>query len=270
MTEITSRENPAIKEFLKLCAARKNRSKSGLFPLEGVRLVCDCAATRGRIKRLFVTDEGIRRLGDKFDWLSSLCEETLRISDGVAGFMGDTETPQGVFAVCEGLLGQDGLPKAAPNGALMLCSLQDPGNVGTILRTAEALCLSFVILTRDCPDVTSPKVMRSSMGAALRIPIFLCDSAAEAVRAMREDGLLVYAAALGEQSRAVDTLDLNNAVVAIGNEGRGLEQETADACTARALLPISPESESLNAAMAAGIFAWELSKASRKKKEAAE
>lgn len=269
MTEITSRENPAVKEFLKLCAARRNRTKLGLFPLEGARLVCDCAKTREGIKRLLVTEDGVKRLGDRFGWLCSLSQEVLLISEAVAGFMGETQSPQGVFAVCEGTLGEEYLPKDIKNGALLLCSLQDPGNVGTIIRTAEAFSLSAVIMTGDCPDAASPKVMRASMGAALRMPLYVCDDAAGAVKSLREGGTKVYAAALGEKSAPVDSVDLCGAAVAIGNEGRGLDEETAASCDCRVLLPISPQSESLNAAMAAGIFAWELSKTNRKTGEAA-
>ncbi|MBP1557398.1 MAG: RNA methyltransferase, partial [Oscillospiraceae bacterium] len=215
------------------------------------------------ISDLLVTEAGIERLGERFAELQSAAKNTLLITDELARQIGETDTPQGVFAICEGRLTTDSLPENAEKGILMLCSLQDPGNVGTILRSAEAFGLSAVIMTADCPDAASPKVLRSSMGAALRIAIHRVPDAAEAIEGLREKGIAVYAAALGEKSVSVDEVSLKNSVVMIGNEGSGLPDNLADAADKRVILPISENSESLNAAMAATVFAWELSRAVR-------
>lgn len=263
MLEITSKDNPKIKEFRKLCTSRKHRLLSQRFALEGARLVGDALKSDARLLTLFVTEAGINRLGGDFDRLAVKARETLLISDALAQGMAETESPQGVFAICEGRLFLPELPKAAPNGALLLCALQDPGNVGTIIRSAEAFGLSCVILTADCPDPAAPKVLRASMGAVLRLPVYRADDAPAAVHALRQSGMAVYAAALGDGSLPVDTVSLCNAVVAIGNEGAGLPPDVQAACTGRVILPMSAGSESLNAAMAATVFAWELSRRAR-------
>lgn len=267
MLEISSKENPRIKEFKKLCASRKYRMQSQRFALEGARLVCDSLKSSSEIKTLLVTDAGMKRLGAHFDFLAVKAQEMLLISDQLAAEIAQTESPQGVFAICEGSLVLTGLPESAPDGALLLCSLQDPGNVGTILRSAEAFGLSAIIMTLDCPDPAAPKVLRASMGAALRLPIYCTDNAAEAISSLRQNGLLVYAAALESGSLPVDRVSLQNAVVAIGNEGAGLALPVQQACNARIMLPICEKSESLNAAMAATVFAWELSRCARERKE---
>lgn len=266
MLEITSKDNSRIKEFRKLCTSRKHRLQSQRFALEGARLVCDMPKSTAELLTLMVTKDGIWRLGENFDRLAIKARETLLISDALAAALSETETPQGVFAICEGRLFLPALPATAPNGALLLCSLQDPGNVGTILRSADAFGLSFVVMTADCPDPAAPKVLRASMGAALRVPAYLTDSAGDAVAALRRNGIAVYAAALGSESIPVDGVSLQNAAVAIGNEGAGLSPQVQDACTGRVILPISSRSESLNAAMAATVFAWELSRCARRMK----
>jgi TrmH family RNA methyltransferase len=116
-------------------------------------------------------------------------------------------------------------------------------------------------MTSDCPDAASPKVLRASMGAAVRIPIYVAADAIEAISALKQNGISVYAAALGEKSIPVHQVSLEKSAVVIGNEGSGLPDAVADSCTGRVILPISEGSESLNAAMAATVFAWELKKA---------
>lgn len=265
MRQITSKDNPNIKEYVRLCGSRKSRTESGCFVLEGMRLVCDAHQSGVRIGLLLVTEEGMARLGERFAALSDAAGETVLIDRRIAGQIAQTKTPQGVFAVCEGALwrGEPSSPPALGRGALLLCSLQDPGNVGTIIRSAEAFGLSAVLMSADCPDPASPKVLRASMGAALRLPLYRCPDPAETVGRLREAGIPVFAAALGERSVPVGEVSLRGAVVAVGNEGAGLSEEFCARCDRRVILPIAPGSESLNAAMAASIFAWELSRAAR-------
>ncbi len=264
MIKVTSKDNLKLKEYRKLCSSKKYRVETNRFALEGVRLICDSLKSSAEISELLVTEAGIERLGENFAPLSAAAKNTLLISDELARGIGETDSPQGVFAICSGSLVKDALPESAERGILMLCSLQDPGNVGTILRSAEAFGLSAVIMTSDCPDAASPKVLRASMGAALRIPIFRAAGAEQAVLSLKERKISVYAAALGEKSVSVDDVSLRNSAVMIGNEGAGLPDKLADLADKRVILPISEKSESLNAAMAATVFAWELSRAVRK------
>lgn len=265
MRQITSKDNPVIRDYQKLASSRKHREQAGRFVLEGVRLVCDAAESGVCPALLLVTGEGRERLSGRFDRLSAAAAETVLIDPKLAQLLAQTETAQGVFAVCEGRLWRDGPPEsgALGKGALLLCSLQDPGNVGTIIRSADAFGLSAVLLSADCPDPASPKVLRASMGAALRLPLYRCPEPGETVRALRGQGIPVFAAALGDRSQPVDAVSLSGAVVAIGNEGAGLPEEFCGLCDRRVILPIAPQSESLNAAMAATVFAWEISRAAR-------
>jgi TrmH family RNA methyltransferase len=162
-------------------------------------------------------------------------KECFLLDDALAARVGDTKTPQGIFALCEGTLITPGLPAQINGGCLMLHALQDPGNVGTILRSAESFGLSAVILS-GCPDVTSPKVLRAGMGAAFRIPIFEADILF-AIDALHASGHRVYAASLGEGAVSVEDVNLKSAAVVIGNEGSGLAGDVVSRCDSAVILP---------------------------------
>ncbi|MEG2174404.1 MAG: RNA methyltransferase [Oscillospiraceae bacterium] len=260
MRRISSRDNSTIRELARLVVSRRERRESGRFCIEGVRLVLDALTTGAPVVAVFATPEGLRRAGVSADGSNiPTGPEWFEIDDAMAHKISDTQSPQGVFAMCEGTLLRPGLPSAVPNGCLLLSGLQDPGNIGTILRSANAFGLSAVILADDCSDLVSPKVMRASMGAAFRVPVYEAESALDAVTALRVS-MPVYAATLQRDSRPVGAAVLTGAVVVIGNEGAGLPQGVIDVCHESLFVPIAPGCESLNAAMAATVFAWEMAR----------
>lgn len=141
--------------------------------------------------------------------------------------------------------------------AILLENVQDPGNVGTVIRTAAAMGVDTVILCGACADVFSPKTARATMGALFRERILHC--AVGEVRALAgQNGLKLYGAALSERAADLRTVAIKNTVVAVGSEGRGLSAELLSACDGELIIPMSPGSESLNAAVAASIILWEM------------
>lgn len=148
---------------------------------------------------------------------------------------------------------------APPGRTLVAETIQDPGNLGTILRTANALNIDTVILTGGCADVYNPKAVRASMGAVFRQRRY--EMSREELRAyLTEHGFRLYGAALSESSEDIRALDLSNTAVAIGSEGRGLSPGLLAVCDGRLIIPMNAQCESLNAAVAAAIVMWELSK----------
>lgn len=141
--------------------------------------------------------------------------------------------------------------------AILLENVQDPGNVGTVIRTAAAMGVDTVILCGACADVYSPKTARATMGAVFRERI-LHLTASEAAELARRNALALYGAALSERASDIRELALNTAIVAIGSEGRGLSEELLALCDGELIIPMSPGSESLNAAVAASIVLWEM------------
>ncbi len=141
--------------------------------------------------------------------------------------------------------------------AVLLENVQDPGNVGTVIRTAAALGVDTVLLCGACADVYSPKTVRATMGAIFREKIIRC-SADQARAYADRNGLPLYGAALSERAEDIRRLRLKNAVVAVGSEGRGLSAQLLASCDGELIIPMSPGSESLNAAAAAAIILWEM------------
>ena len=149
---------------------------------------------------------------------------------------------------------------AAPiRNALVLETVQDPGNVGTVMRTASAFGIDAVILTGDCADLYNPKTVRATMGAIFRQRVLCCPLTGLAAL-MEENALTLYGAALSPLAADIRTLELKNAAVAIGSEGRGLSRELLDMCAGELIIPMQPCSESLNAAVAASLVMWEMAR----------
>ena len=143
--------------------------------------------------------------------------------------------------------------------AIVLENVQDPGNVGTVIRTANAFRVGAVILTGDCADLYHPKTVRATMGAIFRQKVLRMER--EALSGfLREQGLPLYGAALSEQARDLRTLSVRHAAVAVGSEGQGLSGELLRLCDGELIIPMNPDSESLNAAMAATVIMWEMTK----------
>ena len=144
-----------------------------------------------------------------------------------------------------------------PQSAMVLENVQDPGNVGTVLRTANALGIDCVVLTGACADVFSPKTVRATMGAIFRqrVEVLSFPGLREALSAW---GLPLYGAVLSERAKGVLQLDLRHCAIAVGSEGRGLTEELIALCDEELMIPMRPESESLNASVAAASLMWEM------------
>ena len=147
----------------------------------------------------------------------------------------------------------------APQRIMVLENVQDPGNVGTVLRTANAFGTDAVILVGACADVYNPKTVRASMGAIFRQKVF--DMSIDELRAYTlKRGLMLYGAAMSEKARDIRTLSLKKAAVAVGSEGRGLSKELLSVCDGELIIPMDQSAESLNAAVAASVIMWEMAK----------
>lgn len=150
-------------------------------------------------------------------------------------------------------------PMTEPGRTLVLETVQDPGNLGTVLRTANALNMDSVILTGDCADIYNPKTVRAAMGAVFRQRVMRMER--EQLRDwLDEHGMKLYGAALSEKSRDIRSLDLDRVAVAIGSEGKGLSGRMLALCDGQLIIPMNEACESLNAGVAAAIVMWELTR----------
>lgn len=255
MKELTSLKNPVVQAARALDTA-KERTRQGAFLCDGEHMAGEALTVcPERVRTLFV-EKGCEERFATLLAKSPAGAEVYTVPGNVMAAISQVKTPQGIAAVVE-------LPGSVPlneqTGRLMLLeNVQDPGNVGTILRTLDAAGFSGCILTPGCADPFAPKALRATMGSALRIPITFAEDTVSAVDALNARGYATIAAALdGEPFYEREALG-EKVCVLIGNEGQGLTREAQTACTHRYKLPMRGGSESLNAGIAAAVMMYDL------------
>lgn len=258
MQLITSKDNPNIKLFRKLTESKKCRRETGMFPLEGIRLISDAILENAELHSVFVTESFSDKQGEALNFPSGT--SLFVITDELGKSISDTSSAQGVFAVCKAVP-KPNFSRTVKQGGryLLLCNIQDPGNLGTIIRTADAVGLDGVFLS-DCCEMYNPKVIRSTMGSLFRLNV--SEAGFEEIFPLfAERGVPTYAAVVdGDAVSLTDCGFAEGGAVLIGNEGNGLPKDIAERCTKKLTIKMNGNINSLNAAMAAGIIMWELVK----------
>ena len=250
MEQITSRSNPLVGQIRKLNTARSARREQGLFVCDGPKLLEE--ALRAGAVLTAVVHDGSRPCPAP--------DGVREVQVPAVLFKGPstTETPQGVLFLCR----QPGLtlPEVLPGSRfLVLDGVQDPGNVGTIWRTADAFGADGLILLPGCADPFSPKTVRATMGACFRLPVWETDL--EGLwAALERRGLPLYATALREDTGDVRRAALDRCAVVIGSEGRGVSPAVLARCSGTLKIPMRSRCESLNAAVAASVVLWEMAR----------
>lgn len=257
-TRIESKHNTTLRHLARLAREKKYRQGAGEMVCEGEKMLCEALSSGIAVKSILL------RAGDarNEELIARAVAQGARLFEAepqVFALASDVETPQGVIFSCAmPKRFADDLPETL-SGAVLLDGVQDPGNLGTILRTADAFALDAVILCEGCTDPTAPKVVRATMGAAFRQPVYHMPLA-EAVAALKARGLPVYAAALEPDSVRSTTLDLHGAAVIVGSEGRGVTRQALELCDRKMVIPMAGRAESLNAGVAASILIWEMTR----------
>lgn len=251
--KITSRQNPLIVRLSKL-SDKKRRDEEGLFRLDGVKLFGEAVRSCIAVRYVFVK-AGMDEIA------ADTGAEVFEVTDEVLAKLTDEKAPQGIVAFAEKFPTLP-VPEELPPTfrALMLSSIRDPGNLGTIIRTAYAFGIDRVFISPDCADIYSPKVIRSAMGTIFRQNITVAEEL-DTIHSLRKAGCGVFAAALKPDAEKVGCFKLPERVCfVVGNEGHGLSDAIIDAADRAAIIPMNADCESLNAAGAAGILSWEMRK----------
>lgn len=248
---ITSRSNPLVTRLRKLNSKRSARREEGVFCGEGPKLLAEALKWGAELETV-ICAEGVS--------LPDLPPKTrvVEVPESLLSAVADTESPQGVVFVCKssGLA----LPeKLEGKRYLVLDGVQDPGNVGTIWRTADAFGADGLILCSGCADPYSPKTVRSTMGAIFRLPVYEA-SLEETAAKLDEAGIPLYTTALREDTVDVREVSLAKAAVIIGSEGRGVSDLALQLCKQTLKIPMTSRCESLNAAVAASVVLWEMAR----------
>lgn len=257
---ITSRKNEIIKDAVSVRDSAALRRERGVLFAEGARLCADAADSGLSVSALFYTEKAAEKYGSYLDRIRPKAVQKYLIADSVAELLSDTRHSQGVFCVAALPVicgAADGIGKTGCYVALE--EIQDPANLGAVLRTAEALGIAGVVLAGACCDPFGSKALRSSMGAVFRLPLFLEDDLAGCVSALRRQGYFTAAAVPAEDALPITGVTFPPAVlIAVGNEGAGLSAQAIAACDARVTIPMLGRAESLNAASSAAILMWEI------------
>lgn len=258
MPLITSKDNPNIKFFRKLTESKKFRRETGMFTLEGARLISDALDEFAELSCVFVTESFSRYQGEALYFPEGT--SLFYISDELGKSISDTSSTQGIFAVCK-CIARPHFTQTVKRGGryLLLRCIQDPGNLGTIIRTADAVGLDGVFLS-ECCDLYNPKAVRATMGSLFRVNVSEAEFE-EIFPIFEERGVPTYAAVVDRDAVSLTDCDFSEGgAVLIGNEGNGLPKEVAERCTKKLTIKMNGNINSLNAAMAAGIIMWELEK----------
>ena len=248
MEIITSRTNPLCTHLRKLASSVSYRRDCGEFLCDSPKLLEEALLWRADLRTVVCTDpaalpalpDAVRRVQVPGDLMKSISP---------------AQTPQGVLSVC-GLPGRTLPEQLTGRRYVVLDGVQDPGNVGTILRTADAFHADGLFLVNACADLYNPKTVRASMGAVFRCPVWTV-GAEELSALLKKSGIPLYGAALREDTLDARAVDYNRCAIAIGSEGRGLTEGVLALCDRTIKIPMSEHCESLNAAAAATVLLWE-------------
>ena len=251
---ISSKDNRIIKDAVKL-REKKYRDASGCFLIEGPGAVREAAQQGGRLRFIF-TRAGAS-ISEADLGLSGQVPAVYETTDDVFARLSDTETPQGVVAVAEKPVWREAdIFSEEDANVLVLDRVQDPGNMGTLLRTAEAMGFAGALLVKGCCDCWAPKVVRSAAGSLLRLPVLQAESAGDALKLLESHGKTCWVAVMDGETACYEADLARGAAVIIGNEGRGASEVFLE--KARGLrIPMAGKTESLNAAYAGAIIMYE-------------
>ena len=244
---ITSRKNPFLQQVRRLLSSRKERQQAGLFVADGTKLLEEAVKWWQGLETVILSDDVEAQLPEQV--------RVVRVPRQIMEYISPMQTPQGALFLCK-------LPEQTAfdpkPGMLLLDGIQDPGNLGTILRTADALQIPVALL-EGCADPYSHKVVRASMGAVFRTPVqqttweearLRCDQA----------GIPIAVTALSDQAKDIRNAPVETMAVVIGSEGQGVRSQILQSADRELIIPMSPDCESLNAAIAAAIVMWQMKK----------
>ena len=248
MDRITSRKNAFIMQLRALASDAEARREQGAFVCDGLKLLGEAVENGAEILSVLWKEGG------------ALSEIDCPVQAVAPAELFDHASP---MKNSPGPLFTVRIPVDPKDGkienAIILENVQDPGNVGTVLRTASAFSIGAVVLTGDCADLYGPKTVRATMGAVFRQRVLRLDRS-ELPAWLEEHGLPLYGAALSKDAQDLRGLDLTHAAVAVGSEGQGLSSELLALCRGEVIIPMDARSESLNAAVAASVLMWEMAR----------
>lgn len=255
MRTITSKDNELIKHIRKL-KDKKYRDESNEYVVEGVKLVEEAVKENAKIKQIIVCEDTTRTYEIPTHIMLEIAKyECISVSDKIFNIITQVTNPQGIMAIIE-KNAQNAKIDYTQDIIVVLDDVQDPGNLGTILRTVDSIGLNQIIVSKGTADAFNSKVVRSTMGAIFRIKIIEVENLAQAIKEMRKHHFKLMVTSLQTKNSIYD-IDFYKKIIVIGNEANGVSKEIQDMADEKAKIPMLGRTESLNASVAAGVVMYE-------------
>ncbi len=255
MQTITSKDNELIKHIRKL-KDKKYRDESNEYVVEGVKLVEEAVKENAKIKQIIVCEDTTRTYEIPTHIMLEIARyECISVSNKIFNIITQVTNPQGIMAIIE-KNAQDAQIDYTQDIIVVLDDVQDPGNLGTILRTVDSIGLNQIIVSKGTADAFNSKVVRSTMGAIFRIKIIEVENLVQEIKKMKKHHFKLMVTSLQTKNSIYD-IDFNKKIIVIGNEANGVSKEIQDMADEKAKIPMLGRTESLNASVAAGVVMYE-------------
>lgn len=255
---ITAKSNLKIKELKELTNKASARREAGLFVCDGVRLCKDAVKSGIKISSVFITEKCRNKYFDDVEYVLNSARNVCFVSEDVMHFVSDTVSPQGIICTAEMKTG--GFNPQRGKRYIALDCVQNPDNLGAVIRTAEALGIDGLVISGGC-DIYNPKALRASMGSVFRMPVTAAENLPEIIEDYKKAGIRTLSSVVSGDAADITKTDFSDgALVVIGNEGNGVSPEVQNACDGKVTIVMRGRAESLNAAQASSIIMWEMTK----------
>lgn len=255
MQVISSKDNELIKHIRKL-KDKKYRDENNEYIIEGVKLIEEAVKENAKIKKIIICDETTRTYEIPTNIMLEIAKyECIYVTDKIFNLITEVKNPQGIMAIIEKGNKEDEID-FSQDIIVALDDVQDPGNLGTILRTIDSIGLTQVIVSKETADAFNPKVVRSTMGAIFRVNIIETDNLQDTIKKIRKHHFKLMVTSLQTDNSIYD-IEFKKKIIVIGNESNGVSKEIQDMADEKAKIPMLGKTESLNASVAAGVVMYE-------------
>lgn len=255
MQRITSKENEFIKHVKKL-KDKKYRNIENQYMVEGIKLVAEAIQEKAPIKQIILCDDCEKNEAIPKDLMYEIAKyDCIYVTEKIFKYLSEVQEPQGILAIIE-KNNQEMAIDYSQDIIVALDDIQDPGNLGTILRTVDSVGLTQILVSKGTADAYNPKVVRSTMGAIFRVKIIECEDLKQTLKEIKKHKFKVIVSSLQTQNTIYD-IRYNKKVIIIGNEANGVEKEIQDMADEKVKIPMLGKTESLNASVATGIILYE-------------
>ena len=255
MQKITSKENELIKHIKKL-KEKKYRDISNEYVIEGIKIVSEAIEEKAQIHQIILCDDCEKNEIIPKELMYEIAKyECVYVTENIFKYLSEVQTPQGILAVVKKNNSSEEIDYTQ-DIIVALDDVQDPGNLGTILRTVDSIGATQILVSKGTADSYNPKVVRSTMGAIFRIKIIECEDLQQVLKEMKKHKFKIVVSSLQAENTIYD-IDYNKKVIVIGNEANGVEKHIQDIADEKIKIPMLGKTESLNASVATGIILYE-------------